>query len=520
MSYSSVTIEYDSAHSANGKKTVQTVSLNGSGLSLKEVLRVADGVGKVILLGDARQKVTAARLFVEDKLKTGIPLYGINTGFGRLANVSIPKKDLAKLQLNLIRSHCCGVGNPMSIKEARAVVLLRANVLAKGNSGVRPIVIETLIEMLNRGVTPLIPEKGSVGASGDLAPLAHIAAVAIGEGEAFFKGERMPGGAAMKRAGIEPLMLEAKEGLSLINGTQALTAVGALALAELEFLCELADACGAMTLESLYGKTDAFDALLHLARPYDGQIKVAENILKLTKNSEILVSEKAKKRVQDAYSLRCMPQVHGASRDALAHAKRLCEIEFNSATDNPLVFPEEDKILSGGNFHGAPLALGFDYAAMAVSELGSISERRIERLVNPDLSGLPAFLVKESGINSGFMIAHVTAVALCGENKVLVHPASTDSLPTSAGTEDHVSMGMTAALKLRTIVENVRTILTIELLAAAQALEFAKPLHPGDSLREIYRNVREIVSPIEEDVPFSPLIENLSKNLEKVLQVL
>lgn len=501
----------------NSNSIEEKLSLNGESLNFADLFQAANGKINVHLSADSRNKVEKARNYVEEKLKTGVALYGINTGFGRLSDVSIPDDQLEKLQLNLIRSHCCGVGNPLSIRESRAVILLRANVLSKGYSGVRPVVIETLLEILNRNVIPIIPEKGSVGASGDLAPLAHIAAVLIGEGEAFYQSEKMSGKEAMNRAGIVPLKLEAKEGLSLINGTQALTAVGALALYELEFLCELADVCGAMSLEGLSGKIDAFDELLHFARPYKGQIAVAKNILRLTKNSEILVSEKSRSRVQDAYSLRCLPQVHGAVRDALAHAKKLCEIEFNSATDNPLVFPDADKIISGGNFHGEPLAMAFDYAAIAASELGAISERRIERLVNPDLSNLPAFLAKDSGINSGFMIVHVTAVALCGENKVLAHPASVDSLPTSACTEDHVSMGMTAALKLRTIVGNVRTILTIELLAAAQALEFAKPLQPGKELCEIYRKVREIVPVMEEDVPFSPLIENLSKNLRNVL---
>lgn len=519
MSNSSTKTPLDAATSTKGKKAERSVILDGDSLTSEDLVLVSDGSLKIRLSKRSRQKVTAARRFVEEKLKTGAPFYGINTGFGRLANISIPAEQLAKLQLNLIRSHCCGVGNPLSIRETRALVLLRANVLAKGYSGVRPIVIETLIEMLNRKVTPVIPEKGSVGASGDLAPLAHAAAVLIGEGEAFYQNKRMPGAEAMRLADIPLLTLEAKEGLSLINGTQALTAVGGLALAELEFLSQLADVCGALTLESLYGKTDAFDALIHRARPFDGQIAVAKNILELTSGSEILTSEKANKRVQDAYSLRCMPQVHGASRDVLAYAKRLTEIEFNSATDNPLVFPEEDKILSGGNFHGAPLAMAFDYAAIAASELGSISERRIERLVNPDLSGLPAFLVSDSGINSGFMIAHVTAVALCGENKILAHPASVDSLPTSGCTEDHVSMGMTAALKLRTITENVRTILIIELLAATQALEFAKPLQPGEKLRGVYRKVREIVPRLEDDAPFSPMIEDLTKDIRNIFKM-
>lgn len=520
MSYSSTTTALNVATSLNGRKSERIIFLDGESLIIEDLVLVSDAKATVGWSESSQKKVAAARKFVEEKLKTVNPLYGINTGFGRLAHISIPAEQLAKLQLNLIRSHCCGVGNPLSIRETRALVLLRTNVLAKGHSGVRPIVIETLLEMLNRKVTPVIPEKGSVGASGDLAPLAHAAAaVLIGEGEAFYQNKRMSGADAMRMAGIPLLTLEAKEGLSLINGTQALTAVGALALAELEFLSELADVCGALSLESLYGKTDAFDALIHRARPFDGQIAVAENILELINGSEILVSEKANKRVQDAYSLRCMPQVHGASRDALAYAKRLAEIEFNSATDNPLVFPEEDKILSGGNFHGAPLAMAFDYAAIAASELGSISERRIERLVNPDLSGLPAFLLPDSGINSGFMIAHVTAVALCGENKILAHPASVDSLPTSGCTEDHVSMGMTAALKLRTITENVRTILIIELLAATQALEFAKPLQPGEKLRGVYQRVREIVPMLVEDAPFTPMIEDLTKDIRNILKM-
>ena len=498
-------------------KSAEVVFIDGENLTFEDISRVNDNQTQFLLSPIAKQKAEKSYRFVAEKLKTGVVVYGINTGFGRLANVSISANELAKLQLNLIRSHCCGVGKHLSIAEVRTILLLRANVLAKGLSGARPIVIETLLEMLNRGVTPVIPEKGSVGASGDLSPLAHAASVLIGEGSAIYQGETMSGGEALKLAGIVPLTLEAKEGLALINGTEALTAVGAIALAELKFLCELADVCGAMTLEALYGKTDAFNSLIHQARPFNGQIAVAKHLLNLTEDSEILVAEKAKARVQDAYSLRCMPQVHGAVRDALAHVEHLCEIEFNSATDNPLIFPDEEKILSGGNFHAEALAMGFDYAAIAASELGAISERRIERLVNPDLSGLPAFLVKESGINSGFMIAHVTAVALCGENKVLVHPASTDSLPTSAGTEDHVSMGMTSALKLRSITENLKNILTIEMLAAAQALEFAKPLQSGKPLREIYRKIREIVPPMQEDAPFSPLIEELSKNLGNII---
>jgi histidine ammonia-lyase len=413
------------------------------------------------------------------------------------------------LQVNLLRSHAVGVGEPLSEAETRAMMLLRANVLAKGHSGVRPVVLETLVRMLNADILPVVPSKGWVGASGDLAPLANLALGAIGEGWVRYGGERVPAAEAMARAGDEPLALEAKEGLALLNGTQAMTAVGALALADAEALARGADAIGAMTLEALLGTPAAFDPRIHDARAHDGQRAVAANMLALLEGSEIRESHRDCGRVQDAYSLRCIPQVHGAVRDACAHARRVLTVEFNSATDNPLVFPDTGEVISGGNFHGEPIALALDYLAMAVSELASISERRIERLVNPDLSGLPAFLVKEAGTNSGMMIAQVAAVSLVAENKVLAHPASVDSLPTSANKEDHVSMGMTSALKLATIVENVCAVLAIEALCAAQGLDFRAPLRPGRGAAAAFERVRAAVPHVEHDVVLADLIERL-----------
>jgi histidine ammonia-lyase len=380
----------------------------------------------------------------------------------------------------------------------RAMMLHRANVLAKGFSGCRPAVIETVIAMLNSGAHPVIPSRGSVGASGDLAPLAHLALVAVGEGEAIFRGERMPGGEAMLRAGIRTLRLEAKEGLALLNGTQAMTAVGGLAL----------------TLEALRGTPVAFDEKIQSARPHPGQQASARRLRELIEDSEIRESHRDRAvdpRVQDAYALRCMPQVHGAVRDALGHARGIVEVEINSATDNPLVFTDEREVLSGGNFHGEPVALALDYAAIAVADLGTIAERRVERLVNPTLSGLPAFLSPQPGTNSGMMIAQVTAAALIAENNVLAHPASVFTLPTSANKEDHVSMGMTAALKFAQVVDNVETILAIELLCAAQGLEFLKPLKPGPKLQEVYNRVRQRAPALERDAPLAPYIESLKQ---------
>ena len=395
------------------------------------------------------------------------------------------------------------------------MLLLRANVLALGYSGARPLIIETLIAMLERGVHPLIPEKGSVGASGDLAPLAHLALTVIGEGEAFYKGERMASIDALKRAGIEPVELEAKEGLALLNGTQGMAAVGGLALHRAETLARAADVAGAMTLEALRGTPVAFDERIHAVRPHPGQVEVAAHLRELLSESEIRASHVLNDpRVQDAYSLRCMPQVHGAVRGALHHAREIVETETGSATDNPLVFANENEVLSGGNFHGAPLALAFDYAAFALTDLISITERRIDRLVNPDYNeGLPPFLTAHPGISSGFMIAQVTAAALLNEARVFAHPASIDNIPTDGGKEDHVSMGMTAATKLRSIVENAEYVVAIELLAAAQGLEFRLPLRPGRGVHRAYEIVRSSVPPLTQD-------RALSSDIQKIAEVI
>jgi histidine ammonia-lyase len=487
------------------------VEIDGASLTLEQTAAVADGA-EVALARGARERIERSRRVVEQIIERGETVYGINTGFGALADVTIPPDKLRELQVNLVRSHSCGVGEPLSERIVRAMMLLRANVLAKGYSGCRALVVEALIGMLNAGVHPVIPSRGSVGASGDLAPLAHLALVVIGEGEAIYKGERMAGGEALKRAAIEPITLEAKEGIGLLNGTQAMTAVGGLALLRADRLADAADVAGAMSLEALKGTPSAFDYKIHAVRPHPGQMASARRLRELIEGSEIRESHRDKAidpRVQDAYALRCMPQVHGAVRDALAHARRILEIETNSATDNPLIFAEANEVLSGGNFHGEPVALALDYAAIAIADLGTISERRVERLVNPGLSGLPAFLTPEPGTNSGMMIAQVVAVSLIAENNVLAHPASVTNLPTSANKEDHVSMGMTSALKFQQVVGNVEMILAIELMCAAQGLEFLKPLKPGGRLQEVYRRVRERVPALERDAPLSNYIESL-----------
>ncbi|HEX7297106.1 MAG TPA: histidine ammonia-lyase, partial [Pyrinomonadaceae bacterium] len=465
----------------------------------------------VSLAEAARERVEAARRVVEQIVNEGRTVYGVNTGFGKLSDVSIDKSELRQLQLNLVRSHACGLGNPLSEAEARAMLLLRANVLAAGFSGARPLVIDTLIAMLERGVTPVIPEKGSVGASGDLAPLAHLALAVIGEGEVFYDSARVPSIDALERAKISPLQLEVKEGLALLNGTQAMGAVGGLALFRAERIARLADVAGAMTLEALRGTPVAFDERIHAVRPHPGQVEVAEHLRELLADSEIRESHlENDPRVQDAYSLRCMPQVHGAIRDALAHARAVVELESGSATDNPLVFSSTGEVLSGGNFHGAPLALVFDYAALALTDLISITERRIDRLVNPDSNeDLPPFLTQQPGISSGFMMLQVTAAALLNEARVLAHPASIDNVPTDGGKEDHVSMGMTAAAKLRAIVDLAEYATAIELFTAAQALEFRAPLMPGRGVKAAYDVVRNHVSPVIVDRAMSGDIEKL-----------
>jgi histidine ammonia-lyase len=487
------------------------LQLHGQQLTLQQIVDIAEGREQVVLADDARVRVEQARAVVQNIVNEGRTVYGVNTGFGKLSDVSIDRADLIQLQLNLVRSHSCGLGQPLSEPEARAMLLLRANVLASGFSGARPLVIETLIAMLEKGVTPVIPEKGSVGASGDLAPLAHLALAAIGEGEVFYKGERRAAADALERAQIEPLQLEVKEGLALLNGTQAMGAVGSLALHRAERLVRLADVAGAMTLEALRGTPVAFDERIHAARPHAGQVAVAAHLRELLQDSEIRESHLVNDpRVQDAYSLRCMPQVHGAIRTALDHAKQVVEIESGSATDNPLVFSETGEVLSGGNFHGAPLALVFDYAAIALTDLMSITERRIDRLVNPDSNeGLPPFLTSHPGISSGFMMLQVTAVALLNEAKVLAHPASIDNVPTDGGKEDHVSMGMTSATKLREIVKLAELATAIELLVGAQGLEFHAPLAPGRGVKQAYEIVRRHVSPLTQDRAMAGDIEKI-----------
>jgi len=487
------------------------VEIDGSSLSLEQTAEVADGA-QVTLSTSARPRIERARQFVEDIIARGEVVYGLNTGFGALSDVTIPPEKLRELQLNLVRSHSCGVGEPLSERVVRAMMLLRANVLAKGYSGSRVVVIQTLLRMLNARVHPVIPSRGSVGASGDLAPLAHLALAAIGEGEVVYEGKRVPAAEALQSVGIEPLTLEAKEGLALLNGTQAMTAVGGLALLDAERLADAADVTGAMSLEALRGTPVAFDHKIHAVRPHPGQIKSARRLRELIEGSEIRESHRdhlIDPRVQDAYALRCMPQVHGAVRDSLAHARRILEIELNSATDNPLIFAEAGEVLSGGNFHGEPIALTLDYAAVGIADLGTISERRVERLVNPDLSGLPAFLTPEAGMNSGLMIAQIVAASLIAENSVLAHPASVTNLPTSGNKEDHVSMGMTAAIKFAQVVRNVEIILAIELMCAAQGLDFLKPLKPSPKLAEAHARVRERVPKLERDAALSGYIESL-----------
>src|SRR4051794_16804662 len=487
-------------------------------LTLEAIAQVARAGKKVQLGPEARARIDAARQVV-DRIADGgdaaPAVYGVNTGFGFLADVRISADEIRNLQRNLIRSHAAGVGAPLPEPVVRAMMLLRAQVLSLGHSGVRAVVCDLLCEMLNRGVHPVIPSKGSVGASGDLAPLAHLALVVMGEGEAFLDGKRLPGDRALAQAGLAPVPFEAKEGISLVNGTQCMTALGALALVDAEDAARLADLIGAMSLEALKGTPRAFDARIHAVRPHPGQAASARNLSRLLADSGIVASHKNCGKVQDAYSLRCMPQVHGATRDALAYARRVLETEASSATDNPLVFSETNEMISGGNFHGQPVALALDFAGIAAAELANIAERRIEQLVNPHLSsGLPAFLSPESGLNSGYMMAQVTAAALVSENKILAHPASVDSIPSSAGREDHVSMGVHAADKLARIVDNVRNVLSIELLCAAQGVDLRAPFRPGPALDAAHTTLRARVAKLETDRVVSTDLETVRALLD------
>jgi histidine ammonia-lyase len=477
------------------------VELNGKALTLEQIAAVAIDDERVAISPSARPGIAASRKVIEEIVWRDAVVYGVNTGFGKLSDVRVPQDELRQLQLNLVRSHACGIGEPLSEPEVRAMMLLRANVLTLGFSGIRWEVIGLLCEMLNRRVHPVVPEKGSVGASGDLAPLAHLALSVIGEGEAFFEAERIATAEALRRAKLKPVELEAKEGLALLNGTQAMHAVGGLALLRAQRLARVADVSGAMSLEALKGTPVAFDPRLQEARPHPGQKAVAQHLLSLLGDSEIRESHLTDDpRVQDAYSLRCMPQVHGAVRGALAHCEDVLLIESASATDNPLVFAQTGDVISGGNFHGAPLAFAFDYAAIAITDLMSISERRTDRLVNPDKSeGLPAFLAQRPGVESGFMIAHVAAASLLNEARVLTHPASVDNITTSGGKEDHVSMGMTSALKLRSIVELAENLLAVELLTATQGLEYRRPLRAGRGVERAFAAVRKVSPPLTHD---------------------
>jgi histidine ammonia-lyase len=493
------------------------MELKGEQISLVQLAAVAAGGEAVQISPVAQPRILASRKAIEQIVERDAVVYGVNTGFGKLSDVRIPQTELRQLQLNLVRSHACGIGNPLSEPEARAMMVLRANVLALGFSGIRFELIELLCEMLSRRVYPVVPEKGSVGASGDLAPLAHLALSLIGEGEGFFEGQRMASAEALRRAQLTPVQLEAKEGLALLNGTQAMHAVGGLALLRAKRLARIADVAGAMSLEALKGTPAAFDSRLQDARPHPGQKAVARHLLSLIEGSEIRASHlEDDSRVQDAYSLRCMPQVHGAVRGALGHCEDILLIESASATDNPLVFAESGEVISGGNFHGAPLALGFDYAAIALTDLMSMSERRTDRLLNPDKNeGLPAFLAREPGLQSGFMTAHVAAASLVNEARVLAHPASIDNITTSGGKEDHVSMGMTSALKLRAIVDLAENLLGIELLAAAEGLEHRRPLRAGVGVERAFAAVRKIASPLTEDRALSGDIASVAEAIRR-----
>ena len=471
------------------------IVLDGSRLTLSDLLAIADDRAAVGLAPEARARVAAARAIVDAKAAGDVPVYGVNTGFGNFAETRIDKADLAALQVNLLRSHAAGVGEPLPVRAVRAAMALRANVLAKGYSGICVETIEALLALLNHGVHPRVPSRGSVGASGDLAPLAHLALVLIGE------GETLEGADALHHAGLKPVTLQAKEGLALINGTQVSTAVLALALAGAERLARTADVAAALSIDALRGSTDPFDPRIHAARPFTGQVTAAANLARLMEGSGINASHVNCGRVQDAYSMRCTPQVHGAAREALSWVRHVVQTEMNAATDNPMVFADEGDIVSGGNFHGAPLALAGDLLVMAVAQLATISERRSERLVNPALSGLPAFLTRHGGLQSGLMIAQVTAAALTSEIKTLAHPASVDTIPTSANKEDHVSMSMGATLKAERALQMVRHVIAIEVLCACQAIDLLAPLESSRALMSAHHAVRKLVPTLVDDRP-------------------
>jgi histidine ammonia-lyase len=498
------------------------ILIDGETLSREALYRIVFEGEDVALAPVAREKMNASRAVIERLIESNAPVYGVNTGFGKMASVRISREQIGTLQVNLVRSHACGVGAPLSEAETRAMLVLRANAIAKGFSGVRPAVAETLCAMLNKSVHPVIPGQGSVGASGDLAPLAHLAMVAIGEGEAIFEGQRMTGGAAMKAADIAPLALEAKEGLAMLNGTQGMLALLALALRDAEIAADTADVSAALSLDALRGSPAAFDARIAHVRPYPGHATTARNLQRLNEGSAIRDSHKSMDvdpRVQDAYSLRCTPQVHGSVRDVLDQVDRTLEVELNSATDNPLVFATDPDgagdVISGGNFHGQPLAIAADQLAVALTTLAGISERRIEQMTNPQTSLLPAFLVRDAGLNSGFMILQVTAAALASEMKTQSTPHSVDSIPTSANQEDYVSMGMSGARRLNAMLANLRNVLAIELLAACQGIDLLAPLKTGTKAQKAYDIVRSVSETVNEDRSLATDIESVAKHVAK-----
>lgn len=482
------------------------IRIDGTSLTLEQVMAVSRDGEAAELTEDSRRAVERTRAYVDQKLAEKAVVYGLTTGFGKFSDTFVPEDQTAALQRNLIISHACAMGAPLPSETVRAAMLLRCNALARGNSGIRLSTIETLLAMLNRGVHPIIPEKGSLGASGDLAPLAHMVLVMLGEGEAEYRGERMSGKAAMDAAGIPAIELAAKEGLALINGTQIMTAIACGVLWDSMALAKTADIAAAMTAEAQLGIQKAFDPKVHALRGHQGQQACAANLRQIL-NHSALAMELNPEKVQDAYSIRCAPQIHGASRDAIEYVNGVLSREINAVTDNPIIFPDEDEAISGGNFHGQPVALAMDFLGIAIAEFANVSERRIERLVNPALSnGLPAFLTKHGGVHSGFMIAQYAAASMVSESKVYAHPASVDSIPSSAGQEDHVSMGTTAARKARMILDNSRKVLAIELFAAAQALWLRGEEKLSPATKAVYDRIREEVPPIEEDVVMHPLM--------------
>ncbi len=494
-----------------------TIALDGSSLSFKQIARILYQKETVEITEAAWEKVKASRKFVEQIIENEEVVYGITTGFGKFSDVVIPKHAVADLQRNLIRSHAVGVGDPFSELVSRAMLLLRANALAKGYSGIRQETLQLLLECINRQIHPVIPSQGSLGASGDLAPLAHLALVLMGEGEAIYQGKKMPGADAFQLAGLASLTLVAKEGLALINGTQAMTAVGVIAYLEANHLADTADRVAALTLEGLNGIVDAYFPEAHEVRAYPEQLETATRILSYVEGSQ-LTTRQGELRVQDAYSLRCIPQVHGAIRQVLNYAKEKLTIEMNAATDNPLIFTESGQAISGGNFHGQPIAFAMDFLGIAISELANISERRIERLVNPQLNDLPAFLSADPGLQSGLMITQYAAASLVSENKTLAHPASVDSIPSSANQEDHVSMGTIAARHAYQIIQNSRRVLAIEMICAAQAADIRGVEKLAPITSELHTQIRQIVPLITGDRVFSTDIHNLTEWMEKCVE--